>query len=118
MLEWFLSLNKSSCHGYANAYFSGLPTIEVYNFIEKYVLKNKKISGTYNLSSSRISKYNLLRIISKIYSKKIRIIRSNKLRIDRSLNSKKIKSLVNYKCPAWNKLIKNMYTNNNKIQNL
>ncbi len=114
LLEWFLSLKKKNCHGYSSAYFSGLPTIEIYNFIEKFVLKNKEISGTYNLSSSKISKYHLLKIISKIYSKKIRIIRNNKLRIDRSLNSKKIKSLVNYKCPSWNKLIKNMYINHKK----
>ena len=69
------------------------------------------------MSSARISKYNLLTIISNKYSKKIRIIRSNELKIDRSLNSNKIKSLVNYKCPSWNKLITNMYINHNKIQN-
>ena len=117
LLEWFLSLNKKECYGYTNAYFSGLPTTEIFDFIEKFVLKNKKISGIYNLSSARISKYNLLTIISNKYSKKIRIIRSNELKIDRSLNSNKIKSLVNYKCPSWNKLITNMYINHNKIQN-
>ena len=42
---------------------------EIFDFIEKFVLKNKKISGIYNLSSARISKYNLLKIISNKYSK-------------------------------------------------
>ncbi|MDC0925447.1 SDR family oxidoreductase [Candidatus Pelagibacter sp.] len=111
LLDWFLGQNKKQCHGYSNAFFSGLPTIEIFNFIEKFIIKNKKITGIYNLSSTKISKYYLLKIISKIYSKKIMIIKSNNLKIDRSLNSNKIKNLLNYKCPSWTKLIKNMYLN-------
>ena len=114
LLEWFLHLKKNQCYGFVYAYFSGMPTIEIFNFLEKFILKNKKISGIYNLSSSRISKYNLLKKISNIYSKKIKIIKSKKLKIDRSLNSNKIKKLVNYKSPSWDDLIKNMYINHNK----
>lgn len=117
LLDWFLHLNKKNCYGYTKAYFSGLPTIEIFNFIQKFLLKKKKISGIYNLSSSRISKYDLLKKISKVYSKKINIIKNNKLKIDRSLNSKKIKKLVNYKCPTWNILIKDMYINHLKDHN-
>jgi len=117
LLDWFLHLNKKNCYGYTKAYFSGLPTIEIFNFIQKFLLKKKKISGIYNLSSSRISKYNLLKKISKVYSKNINIIKNNKLKIDRSLNSKKLKKLVDYKCPPWNILIKNMYINHLKDHN-
>ena len=114
LLEWFLNLKKNQCYGFVSAYFSGMPTIEIFNFLEKFILRNKKISGVYNLSSSKISKYNLLKKISNIYSKKIKIIKSKKLKIDRSLNSNKIKKLVNYKSPSWDDLIKNMYINHNK----
>jgi len=114
LLEWFLHLDKKECYGFTDAYFSGLPTIEIFNFIEKFILKNKKINGIYNLSASKISKYSLLKKISKIYSKKIKIIKNNDLKIDRSLNSKKIKKLINYKSPSWDNLIKNMYINHNK----
>ena len=114
LLEWFLHLDQNKCFGFTDAYFSGLPTIEIFNFIEKFILKNKKINGVYNLSASKISKFNLLKKISKVYSKKIKIIKNNDLKIDRSLNSKKIKRLVNYKSPSWDNLIKNMYINHNK----
>ena len=114
LLEWFLHLDKKECYGFTDAYFSGLPTIEIFNFIEKFIIKNKKINGIYNLSASKISKYSLLKKISKIYSKKIKIIKNNDLKIDRSLNSKKIKKLINYKSPSWDNLIKNMYINHNK----
>jgi len=114
LLEWFLHLKKNQCYGFVSAYFSGMPTIEIFNFLEKFILRNKKICGVYNLSSSKISKYNLLKKISNIYSKKIKIIKSKKLKIDRSLNSNKIKKLVNYKSPSWDDLIENMYINHNK----
>ena len=114
LLEWFLHLDQKRCYGFTEAYFSGLSTIEVFNFIEKFILKNKKISGIYNLSSSKISKFNLLKKISKIYLKQINIIKNDDLKIDRSLNSKKIKKLTNYKSPSWDNLIKNMYINHNK----
>ena len=114
LLEWFLHLKKNQCYGFVSAYFSGMPTIEIFNFLEKFILRNKKICGVYNLSSSKISKYDLLKKISNIYSKKIKKIKSKKLKIDRSLNSNKIKKLVNYKSPSWDDLIKNMYINHNK----
>ena len=114
LLEWFLQLNQNKCYGFTDAYFSGLTTIEIFNFIEKFILKNKKINGIYHLSASKISKFNLLKKISKIYSKKIKIIKNNDLKIDRSLNSKKIKKLVKYKSPSWDNLIKNMFINHYK----
>ena len=114
LLEWFLQLNQKECYGFTDAYFSGLTTIEIFNFLENFILKNKKLNGIYNLSASKISKYNLLKKISKIYSKKINIIRNNDLKIDRSLNSKKLKKIVKYKSPSWDTLIKNMYNNHNK----
>ncbi len=114
LLEWFLQLNQKKCYGFTDAYFSGLTTIEIFNFLEKFILKNKKINGIYHLSASKISKFNLLKKISKIYSKKIKIIKNNDLKIDRSLNSKKIKKLVKYKSPSWDILIKNMFINHYK----
>ena len=114
LLEWFLQLNQKKCYGFTDAYFSGLTTIEIFNFIEKFILENKKINGIYHLSASKISKFNLLKKISKIYSKKIQIIKNNDLKIDRSLNSRKIKKLVKYESPSWDNLIKNMFINHYK----
>ena len=110
LLNWFLN-QKKKCFGYSNAYFSGLPTIEIFEFIEKKVIRNKSISGLFNLSSKKISKYKLLNIISNIYSKKIKIIKNESIKIDRSLNSNKLKKLTGYKSPSWNNLVKKMYRN-------
>jgi len=109
LLEWFLS--KKSCKGYKKSFFSGLSTHEIFNFINNYLLKNrhKNIYGLYNLSSKRISKYNLLKKINDIYKKNIHIQADYDNKIDRTLNSDLIKKKLNYKPPSWNKMLKEMY---------
>jgi len=113
LLEWFLS-QKKKCYGFSRCFFSGYTTNEIFNILIR-ILNKKNLNGIYHLSSSRISKYHLLKLISKIYNKRIKIIRDEKLKIDRSLNSSRIKKLINYKSPSWNALILDMYNNNGKI---
>tara|TARA_A100001011_G_scaffold359820_2_gene406630 strand:- start:699 stop:1577 length:879 start_codon:yes stop_codon:yes gene_type:complete len=116
LLEWFLN-KKKNCEGYSKAYFSGLPTIEIFEFLEKYILNNKNICGIYNLSSNKISKFELLNLIAKTYSKNIKIKKNRNFKIDRSLNSKKLKKITSYKNPSWNQLVKKMFKNHmNHIQ--
>jgi dTDP-4-dehydrorhamnose reductase len=113
LLEWFLK-KKKQCLGFDKFYFSGFPTDEIFNILLIYIIPNiKKLYGIYHLSSEKISKYKLLKLISKIYSKNIRIVKSDKIKIDRSLDSCKLKKLINYKPPSWTKLVKNMYCNKN-----
>ena len=109
LLEWFLS-QKKKCDGFSECYFSGFPTIEIYLILLK-IIKNKRLFGIYHLSSQKISKFQLLSLISKIYKFKISIRKNINLQIDRSLNSNKIKKIIDYKSPPWSKLIKNMYIN-------
>ena len=56
----------------------------------------------------KISKYNLLIIIKKIFKKKINIIKFKDFKIDRSLNSKKFQILTKYKIKSWTILVKEL----------
>ena len=112
LFEWFMS-QKKNCQGFANCYFSGFPTNEIFNIILK-IINKKNLSGIYNLSSYKISKYNLLKLIAKIYKKKIKVYKNSNIKIDRSLNSKRLKNLIKYKSPSWEKLILEMYKNHGK----
>lgn len=116
LLEWFLS-QRLEIFGYKNAFFSGLTTTEMSRILEK-IINKKNISGIFNLSSKRISKYHLLLKLNNIYNKQIKIIPSNKLIIDRSLNGSKFKMKFRIKVNSWEKMIKNMknfYTKNKII---
>jgi dTDP-4-dehydrorhamnose reductase len=108
LLEWFLS-QKKQCLGFKNCYFSGLTSFEVFKFLKNYLINNKKkINGLFHLSSKCISKYDLLKLISRVYKKKIIIKKDYKLKINRVLISRFIQKKLSYKPPSWVKMIKDM----------
>lgn len=106
LLEWFLN-QKKNVNGYKNVIYSGLTTIELSKIILK-ILKKSKIFGLYQVSSNKISKYNLLLIIQKIYNHDIDIKKnlSNKKKL--ILNSKKFQRDTGIIVKSWNKQIKEM----------
>ena len=93
LLEWFLK-QKNNVKGFKNVYFSGLPTVEIGEILNKYVLKNKKLHGIFHISGPKISKFDLLTIISKVYKKHILITPDFELNLDRSLDSSKFEKLL------------------------
>lgn len=112
LLEWFFS-QKTKTQGYTLAFFSGLTTLELSEIISKYFIKNKKIFNYFlgsivHISGPKISKFNLLNLISKIFCKKIKIIKSKKIKINRTLNSQKFQKYSGYKIKSW-KLMLNTY---------
>ena len=104
LLEWFLS-QKKQIYGYTDAYFSGLPTSEVAKVILDILTKNIHLSGLYHLSANRISKYDLLSIINKVYGKNLDIIPCDRVKLDRSLQSHKLAEHTSYKTKPWYQLI-------------
>tara|TARA_E500000178_G_scaffold356042_1_gene431245 strand:- start:2856 stop:3716 length:861 start_codon:yes stop_codon:yes gene_type:complete len=108
LVEWFLS-QKSKVFGYKNAFFNGLPTIEIAEILDNYLLKDKSINGLFHVSGQKISKFDLLNIINKVYNKNIEIIPTCDFKIDRTLNSEKFYIKTNYTSPNWDKLIKKMH---------
>lgn len=108
LLEWFLS-QEGSCKGYTNAIYSGLPTITLMRVIENVLLNYPKLFGLYHVSSSPISKFHLLGLISEIFNKKIDIIPSNDVIINRSLDGSKFEHLTGFRAPDWEEMIEDMY---------
>jgi len=108
LLEWFLSKEKR-CNGYSRVIFSGVPTIVLAQIIGDVVIPNKALSGTYHVSSKPINKYELLKLIAKVYGKSIQIIEDDSLVLDRSLNSDKFHAATGYVIPEWLELIRIMY---------
>jgi len=107
LVDWFLSQNNT-VNGFTKAIYSGLPTVELANVIDKYVVPNSKLQGLYHVAGNSINKYDLLNLISKIYNKKILIEQSEKLVIDRSLVADKFNNETGYIPPDWQTLIELM----------
>ena len=108
LLEWFLSSKNNVC-GFKTAYFSGLTTLEISNIIYKIVNKKKFITGLYNIASNKISKYELIKKINKVYSLNKAVISDDTFKIDRSLNPKKFNDKFKININTWDVQIKNMY---------
>lgn len=110
VIEWFLQQEKS-IKGFSKAIFSGFPTIELANIVEKFILPNEKLNGVYHISSQPISKYDLLNLVAERYHKKIQIEPYDDFKIDRSLDSTLFQRETQYSPPSWPELADKMYAN-------
>ncbi len=108
LLEWFLG-EPGPVRGYSHAIYTGLPWVELARVILEYVLPRSDLNGLYHVSSDPISKLDLLRIIAKVYGKRIEIIPDDAVRIDRSLDSTRFRTATGYVPAAWPELVASMH---------
>ena len=108
LIEWFLAQTQK-VRGFRKAIYSGFPTIELARIIRDYVLPNPELRGIYHVSSEPISKYDLLQMVAKQYSKGIEIEPNDDFIQDRSLDSSLFRETVGYKPASWDKLVEMMH---------
>ncbi len=107
LLEWFLA-QEGSVKGYSNAIFSGLPTVVIAETIRDHVLPDLALQGLYHVSSSPISKCDLLTLFAEVYQKQIEIIPDGEFRIDRSLDSSRYRNETGFIAADWRSLVHRM----------
>ncbi len=108
LFSWFLS-QKNEVNGFSNYYFTGLTTLEFCEIIYKYFIKEKKLyNKILNIGGKKISKYNLLLKISKIFRKKINIKIKTDPEINRTLNNNIFLKLSKYKVKKWDTMLINL----------
>ncbi len=108
LLEWFLSQQKS-CKGFNRAIFSGLPNNVFAQVVRDVVIPRPDLHGLYHVGADAIAKYELLKLIAKVYGKQINIARNDEFSIDRSLNSGRFSHATGYKPAGWPELIQSMH---------
>ena len=107
LLEWFLS-QQGSCKGFNRAIFSGLPNTEFARVVRDVVIPRPDLHGLYHVGADPIGKYELLKLIARVYGKQIDIVRDDEFMIDRSLNSARFNQASGYKAAGWPELIQAM----------
>jgi len=108
LVGWFLS-QQERCNGYTKAIFSGLPTVVLAQIIRDVVIPRSDLSGVYHVAAQPISKYDLLKLVARVYGKQIEIVPDDKLAIDRSLNADRFRDATGYVAPGWLELIESMH---------
>lgn len=108
LIGWFLA-QKDAVKGYKRAIFSGLPTVELARVMRDLVVPRPALRGLYHVASKPISKYDLLKLVAKVYGKQINITADDALVIDRSLNADQFQCVTGYSAPAWPELVRAMH---------
>lgn len=115
LIDWFLS-QEGKVRGFTKAIYTGFPTVEMARIIAEYVIPNEDLSGLYQVSSSPISKYELLRLVADQYNKRIEIEPYAEFSCDRSLDSSRFRATTGYRPPSWEELVTLMHDDFIKIE--
>lgn len=108
LVEWFLTNKGKYVKGFANAIYSGFPTIVLADIIRSLIFEHRKLNGLYHVSSDPINKYDLLKLLNKQYGADVEIERDEDFRIDRSLDSTKFRNLTGFVPANWEVMIEQM----------
>lgn len=103
LLHWLQS-SPRQIKGYAEAFFSGLPTLSLAQFILTLVDDFPHLAGTFHCASERISKYELALLISNklMLGKEITPVVQPKL--DRSLSALALSAQTGFQIRSWQDL--------------
>jgi dTDP-4-dehydrorhamnose reductase len=107
LIDWFLR-QQGRISGYRNAIFSGFTTKEVSRVIATLLEQHSSASGLYHLSSSAISKYDLLVRLRDRLGRSTEIVPDDSVRIDRSLDSTRFRSEFAYTPPSWDRMLEEL----------
>ena len=109
LFEWIMSQKNSEIDGYTNAIYTGLTTLEfskiLINIIDNYLY----LEGVWQISSSQISKFQLIKMINKKFELNIRINPNDSFKCNRSLDSMRFKEETTIKVSSWETMIEDLY---------
>jgi dTDP-4-dehydrorhamnose reductase len=108
LVGWFLA-QTGTVRGFTRAIFSGVPTVELARIIRDLVVPRPELRGLYHVSAAPIAKYDLLRLVARIYGRNNEFVADDQLVIDRSLDSTRFRSATGYSPPSWPELVRSMY---------
>lgn len=105
LLSWFLAQDGTTVRGFDRAIYSGVTTVEFARFLREVVLVAPELSGLYQLSSTPISKYDLLHLVADVYGWTGEIVRDDDFACDRSMSGDLLAAATCYRPPLWPEMI-------------
>ena len=108
LIDWFLSNRDGQVKGFANAIYTGFPTVVFAAIIDNLIRDYPQLSGLYHVSSDPISKYDLLKLVNAAYAANVVIDRDDEFKIDRSLDSTRFRKETGFSPARWEEMIGSM----------
>lgn len=110
LLEWFLSQEGKEIKGFGKVTYTGVTTLVVAREVINTIVKFPHLSGIFQLSSSPISKYDLLCLIQKKYGTHVSIVRNDEYVADKSLVCDKYVKATGFKPLSWDMMIDELHS--------
>lgn len=105
LFEWLLKQSYKEIKGFSEVIYSGITTVKMAEIVIRIINFYPHLTGIYNVSSTPISKYNLLKICNDHFSINA-IIKSDKSYIsNKNLISDKLFNEIGIEKPNWIDLI-------------
>ena len=108
LVEWFLSNRGKRVEGFAGAIYTGFTTHALSRVIELVIREHPGLTGTWQVSSEPITKFDLLGLLKDAYGVDVEITRQDEFRLDRSLDSTKFRTLTGFTPPSWREMVDEM----------
>ena len=118
LLEWVISNKNKNIKGFDNAIYSGVTTLWMSNTVIEIIKNYPDLCGIYNISSSPISKYELITKINTYFNLNIEIEKDYSYSSNKSLNSDRFFTKTNFKKPNWDEMLNDLYLYSEKNKNL
>jgi dTDP-4-dehydrorhamnose reductase len=109
LVEWFLSQKGKTVNGFKRAIYTGFTTIEMAKIMALVVEKRPALTGTLQVASHPISKFDLLQLVRRIFGLEIQIDVDDAFASDRSLVMGKFAETTGYQAPSWESMIQEMH---------
>ena len=71
----------------------------------RVVTEHPRLHGLYHVSSEKISKYDLLRLVNRLLQAQVTIEPSDEVRCDRSLRSERYRQVTGFCPPPWEEMV-------------
>lgn len=105
LVDWFLSQRGGRVKGFANALYTGLPTVVMAEVVERALTEWRDLDGVWQVAADPINKYDLLQLINYFYGLGIAIDRDEAFHCDRRLDGSAFRERTDWAAPPWPAMI-------------
>jgi dTDP-4-dehydrorhamnose reductase len=109
LLEWMISQRGRRIKGFANALYTGFPTATIADLVSRLIRDFPDLSGVWHVSSEGISKYDLLKVVNRVYQLGVEIDRDEDFHCDRRLDSSRFRAATGFAPASWERMIADMH---------
>jgi len=108
LVEWCLARNGGRVQGYTRAIYSGFTTLAMARIVRLILTEHRELSGTVQISSTPITKHELLGLLRTAYKLRLDIEPRDDVQVDRSLDSSRFRAMTGFAPPSWSEMIEEM----------